>query len=173
MDTNPINKSTYEIRPEGTDAVLNEVAMLHRQSASYYRDMASALRPDNDTPANFLDDLAAYHEEMLGKLNGIIQDIAAGVHTPSRSAETVLKREEARLNRALQSKNVVELAELAHRNEEYIGDRYEQSLGNTQLIDFAEEILHTQHQEILIWINRADRFKTVPQERNEHYDDKK
>ena len=171
MDNNSdINKSSYEIRPEGTDAVINEIAMQHRQSASYYRDISEALRPDEDTAANYFDELAAYHEEMLQKLNGILEDISGGVHTPSRSSETELKKQEAALNRALQTKNVVELASLAHRNEEGISHSYEQALGNTQLLDFAEEILHAQHQEILIWVNRADRYMTVPQDRNDHYD---
>jgi hypothetical protein len=170
MDTKKINNSSYQIRPEGTDAVINEIAMQHRQSASYYKDFAQALRSDQETAANFFDELAAYHTEMLNKLNGIIEDIAAGVHTPSRSSETILKKEEASLNRALQNKNVVEIASLVHENEENIGNQYEQALGNPQVLDFAEDILRAQHQEILIWINRADRFKTVPQDRNEHYD---
>ena len=171
MDNNQINKSSYEISPEGTDAVLNEIAMQHRQSASYYRDFAEALGADHDTAGDFFGELAAYHDEMLGKLNGIIEDIAAGVHTPSRSSETLLKREESALNRALQSKNIPELASLVHQNEENLGNQYERALGNTQLLDFAGDILRAQHQEILIWINRADRFKTVPQDRNGHYDD--
>ncbi|WP_420460191.1 hypothetical protein [Neolewinella sp.] len=172
MDNNSdINKSTYEVRPEGTDAIINEIAMLHRQSASYYRDFATALRPDEETPANYFDELAAYHEAMLEKLNGILADISGGVHTPSRSSETVFKKQEAALNRALQAKNVVELASMAHDNEEALSHSYEKALGNTQLLDFAEEILHAQHQEILIWVNRADRYATVPQDRNDHYDD--
>ncbi|MBB4078197.1 hypothetical protein GGR28_000798 [Lewinella aquimaris] len=163
-------KTPYEIRPEGTDTTLSQIAMEHQQSAGYYRDISSAIRSADDTAANFFDSLAAYHEEMLQKINGILEDISGGVHTPSRSSETELKRQEAQLNRALQAKNVVELASLAHQNEEGISNSYEHALANTNLLDFAEEILHAQHQEILVWVNRADRYKTVPQDRNEHYD---
>ncbi|MCP9235423.1 hypothetical protein [Lewinella sp. JB7] len=170
MDNNEDMKTPYEIRPEGTDTTISEIAMSHRQSASYYREMATAIRSTNDTAADFFESLAAYHEEMLGKLNGILEDISGGVHTPSRSGETELKRNEAALNRAIQAKNVVEMAALAHQNEESISEAYEHALANDNVHDFAEEILHTQHQEILVWVNRADRYKTVPQDRNEHYD---
>ncbi|CAH1000521.1 hypothetical protein LEM8419_01674 [Neolewinella maritima] len=171
MDQTPINKSSYDVRPEGTDGTINEIAMLHRQSAGYYRDIAKALKPDADTAGNYFEELAAYHEEMMGKLNSILADIAGGVHTPSRSSETLLKKQEAALNRALIAKNVSELSSLAHQNEQAISQSYEQALGNTQLLDFAEDILQAQHQEILVWVNRADRYMTVPQDRNEHYDD--
>ncbi len=170
MDNNSDMKTPYEIRPEGTDAILNEIAMAHRQSSGYYRDIASAIQSEEDTAANFFTTLAGYHDKMLNKINGILSDISGGVHTPSRTSETVLKKQEASLNRALQNKNISELTSLAHQNEEGISDIYEHALANDKLLDFAEEMLHEQHQEILVWVNRADRYKTVPQDRNDTYD---
>ncbi|WP_104420785.1 hypothetical protein [Neolewinella xylanilytica] len=167
-------KPSAEIRPEGTDATLNEIAMLHRQSSGYYRDIADAMEQGDDTGSGYFTRLAEYHDGMLETVNEILSDMSGGVHTPSRSAETYLKKNEGRLNQALQSKNTAELAELAHENERGISNGYEHALGNTQLIDFAKELLQKQHREVLIWVNRADRFKTVPQDFNDHYDlDKK
>ncbi|MGB3801451.1 MAG: hypothetical protein WA952_16660 [Lewinella sp.] len=163
-------KPTYEVRPEGTDATLNEVALLHRQSQGYYQDIASAINEDDNTAAGFFTELADYHEKMVGKINEILSDMAGGVHTPSRSSETYLKKHEKDLNQALQSKNSSELAQIAHENERAISDAYEHALGNGNLIDFAKNLLQEQHQEVLVWVNKADRYKTVPQDFNNHYD---
>lgn len=162
-------KPTYEVRPEGTDATLNEVALLHRQSQGYYRDIASAINKEDSTAAGFFTELADYHEKMVGKINEILSDMAGGVHTPSRSSETYLKKQEKELNQALQSNNTSQLAQLAHENEREISDAYEHALGNTKLIDFARNLLEKQHEEVLVWVNKADRYKTVPQEFNDHY----
>lgn len=170
MDNNSDMKTPYEIRPEGTDAILNAIAMAHRQSSGYYRDIAAAITAEEDTAANFFSTLADYHDKMLTRINGILADISGGVHTPSRTSETELKKQEGALNRALQSKNISELTSLAHQNEQGISDVYEHALANDKLLDFAEQMLHDQHQEILVWVNRADRYKTVPQDRNETYD---
>ncbi len=170
MDNESDMKPTYEIRPEGTDGTLNEIAMIHRQSAGYYRDVASAIDKDDATAAGYFRKLAEYHDTMVTKVNEILSDMAGGVHTPSRSSETYLKKHESELNQAIQSKNTTGLAELAHENELQISDSYQHALGNTKLIDFARDLLEKQHEEVLIWVNRADRYKTVPQDFNEHYD---
>jgi hypothetical protein len=161
----------FQVRPEGTGAVLNEIAMLHTQSSSYYRDIGKAIADRNDTATGFFNELADYHDVMLNKINGIIADTQSGVHTPSHSAETVLKQKESALNRAVRNKNVAELTALAKENEVAVGDAYQAALSNRKVLDFAEEVLHDQHQRILTWINRVDRYHTVPQTRNEHYDD--
>ncbi|THH41595.1 hypothetical protein [Neolewinella litorea] len=163
-------KTPYEVRPEGTDATLNEIAILHRQSAGYYRGMASGIESSDETAAGYFRALADYHKEMMEEVNRILADMAGGVHTPSRTGETVLKKREQALNRAVQSKNTVELSELAHENEKGVSDAYQHALGNPNLIDFARELLQKQHEKVLIWVNRADRYKTVPQDFNEHYD---
>lgn len=170
MDNDSDMKPTYEVRPEGTDGTLNEVAILHRQSAGFYRGMDSALAGEDAVAAGYFSKLAAYHDKQLGEVNTILEDMAGGVHTPSRSSETYFKKHESNLNQALQSKNIAGLAELAYENERAISQAYEHALGNGNLIDFAKELLHGQHEEILVWVNRADRFKTVPQDFNEHYD---
>ena len=170
MDNDSDMKPTYEIRPEGTDATLNEVGMLHRQSAGYYRDMAAAIRDDDDTAAGYFSQLAEYHEKLLNQVNDILSDMSGGVHTPSRSAETVFKKRESELNQALQSKNISSLTEIAYENERGISNGYEHALGNGNLIEFAHDLLHQQHEEVLKWVERADRYKTVPQDFNEHYD---
>ncbi len=170
MDNNSDMKTPYEIRPEGTDTILSQIAMQHRQSAGYYRDIAAAIQGDDETASGFFVTLAEYHQKMLTKVNEILEDISGGVHTPSRSSETELKRQEASLNRALQSKNISALTSLAYQNEQGISESYEHALANDKLLDFAEQLLHEQHQEVLTWVNRADRYKTVPQDRNEAYD---
>ena len=170
MDNESDMKPTYEVRPEGTDATLNEIAMLHRQSGTYYRDMAAAVKEEDSTAAGYFEKLGAYHNEMMGKVNEILSDMAGGVHTPSRSSETYFKKNEKDLNQAVQSKNTSGMAELAYENERAVSDAYEHALGNGNLIDFAKDLLGKQHEEVLVWVNRADRYKTVPQDFNEHYD---
>lgn len=170
MDNDSDMKPTYEVRPEGTDATLNEVAMLHRQSAGYYRDIASAIRSDDETAAGYFGELAGYHEKLLNEVNDILSDMSGGVHTPSRSAETVFKKRESELNQGLQSKNISSLTEIAYENERGVSNAYEHALGNGNLIDFAHKLLHEQHEVVLKWVERADRYKTVPQDFNEHYD---
>lgn len=172
MDNESDMKTPYEVRPEGTDATLNEIAILHRQSAGYYREIASAIHDADDTAAGYFNALADYHQEMVTDVNKILADMSGGVHTPSRTGETELKKEERALNRALQSKNTVELSELAHANEKGVSDAYQHALGNPNLIDFARELLQKQHEKVLIWVNRADRYKTVPQDFNDHYEPK-
>ena len=163
-------KTTYEVRPEGTQTAISELAMQHMQSSSVYRDIASALAPEEETAAGYFTSLAKYHDELLAKLNELLGDMSAGVNTPSRSGQSLLKEEEESVNRAVVAKNLSELSELAHRNEHTLSQAYEHALANTKLLDFAEEVLHEQHQEVLVWVNRADRYKTVPQESNDHYD---
>ena len=170
MDNNEDMKTPYEIRPEGTDTILSEIAMEHRQSSGYYREIAAGIKDVDDTAAGFFTTLAEYHDKMLTKVNEVLEDISGGAHTPSRSSETELKKQEAALNRAMQGKNISELTSLAHQNEQGISESYEHALANDKLLDFAEQLLHDQHQEVLIWVNRADRYKTVPQDRNETYD---
>ncbi|NJB85221.1 hypothetical protein GGR26_000966 [Lewinella marina] len=165
-------KTPYEVRPEGTDAILNEIAMLHRQSAGFYRDIAKGIHKDDDTAGGYFRALADYHEEMVIEVNRILSDMAGGVHTPSRTGETELKKQEQAVNRALQAKNTVELSELAHANEKGVSDAYQHALANPNLIDFARDLLQKQHEKVLIWVNRADRYKTVPQDFNEHYQPK-
>ncbi|WP_116124542.1 hypothetical protein [Lewinella sp. IMCC34183] len=163
-------KTPYEIRPEGTDATLNEIAMLHRQSAGYYRDISSGVKEEDEVASGYFNSLAEYHTELMQQVNEILSDMAGGVHTPSRSSETHLKKKEKDLNQALQTQNIVSLAELSHENEQEISVAYEKALGNDKLIDFARDLLEKQHEKVLVWVNRADRYKTVPQEFNEHYD---
>lgn len=163
-------KTPYEIRPEGTTTILGEIAMQHMQSSSYYRDIASALKGADGTAAGYFNTFADYHDGMLKQINEIISDMPGGANTPSRTGETYLKKEEESLNQALLSKNVSQLTEIAYENERSLSQAYEQALGDTNLLDFAEEFLHKQHQEVLVWVNRADRYKTVPQDMNEHYD---
>ena len=170
MDNESDMKPSYEIRPEGTDATLNEIAMLHRQSGTYYRDMAASIKEDDSTAAGYFDKLAEYHNGMMAKVNEILSDMSGGVHTPSRSSETYFKKNESELNQAIQSKNTSGMAEIAYENERAVSDAYEHALGNGNLIDFAKDLLQKQHEEVLVWVNRADRYKTVPQDFNEHYD---
>lgn len=170
MDNDSDMKPTYEVRPEGTDATLNEVAMLHLQSAGYYRDMAAAMETEDATAAGFFKELAAYHNTLLGQVNDVLSDMSGGVHTPSRSGETVFKKRESELNQGIQSKNISSLTEIAYENERGVSDAYEHALGNGNLIDFAHDLLHEQHEVVLKWVERADRYKTVPQDLNEHYD---
>lgn len=164
------SKAGYEIRPEGTSTILSELAMQHMQSKSYYQDFASALKDDDGGVADYFTTFAEYHDKMLAELNTLISDMSAGVNTPSHDGQSLLKEEEQSVNRAVIEKNISELTDLAHRNEHTISQAYEQALGNAKLVDFAEETIHRQHQEILVWLNRADRYKTVPQEFNEHYE---
>lgn len=173
MDNHSDNNASYELRPEGLDASLNELAMLHRQSATYLDDIADNLKKDNDTAGGYFEELADYHKAMLKDLNGLISGMSAGVHTPSRSSETRFKKREESLNRAVIAKNVTELAELAHENEVAISDAYESVLGNPNVVSSFKETIEDQHQNILVWVNRADRFKTVPQDYNSHYGDDK
>ena len=163
-------KTPYEVRPEGTDAILNEIAMLHRQSSGYYRDISSGIKEEDDTASGYFDSLASYHEEMMTKINEILSDMAGGVHTPSRSGETYFKKNEQALNQALSSGNVEELSSMAYETEQGISDAYEHALGNDKLIEFARDLLEKQHEKVLTWVNRADRYKTVPQDSNEHYE---
>ena len=174
MDNNSDMKTPYEVRPEGTSTILSQLAMLHLQSAGYYRDIHAALDGEleqDDTSADYFSTLAEYHDGMLKQINQVIEDMAAGVNTPSREGETILKSKEAEMNRAIQSKNVVELATLAYENEQSISESYEHALANDKLLDFAEEMLHKQHQKHLVWVNRADRYKTIPQQFNDHYEE--
>ena len=173
MDNESDMKPTYEVRPEGTDATLNEIAMMHRQSGTYYRDMAAAIKEEDDTAAGYFEKRAGYHNDMMAKVNEILSDMSGGVHTPSRSSETYFKKNESELNQAIQSKNTSGMAEIAYENERAVSDAYEHALGNGNLIDFAKDLLHKQHEEVLVWVNRADRYKTVPQDFNEHYDSEK
>lgn len=165
-------KTPYEISPEGTTTILGELAMQHMQSGSYYRNIAAELQDVEDTPAGYFTTFADFHDGMLKAINEIISDMPGGANTPSRSGESYLKKEEQRVNSALIAKNISQLTEIAYQNERAISQAYEKALGNTNLLDFAEEFLHKQHQEILVWVNRADRYKTVPQNMNEHYDQK-
>jgi hypothetical protein len=169
-DDQSSRNSPNQIRPEGTGGMLSEIAMMHQQSTSYYREIAQTINGKNEAAAGLFNELADYHDVMLGKLNGIIADMNAGVHTPSSTSETALKHKEATLNRAIQNNNIVELTAIAKENEEEIGEAYQTALGDRKVLDFAEEILHDQHQRILTWINRIDRYHTVPQKRNEHYE---
>jgi hypothetical protein len=170
-DDQSSKNSPYDVRPEGTGAILNELALLHTQSSSYYRDIGKNMGTQNEAASGFFGELADYHDVMLNKLNGIIADTQSGVHTPSHTSESVLKQQESALNRALQNHNIAELTALAKQNEVAVGDAYQAALNNRNLLDFAEQILHEQHQRILTWINRVDRYHTVPQTRNEHYED--
>lgn len=170
MDNNEDMKTPYEVRPEGTDATLNEIALLHRQSAGYYRDIASGIKSEDEVASGYFTSVGEYHNEMVNDINAILSDMAGGVHTPSRSGETEFKKKERAVNQALQEHNTVELAEIAYDNERGVSQAYEQALGNPNLIDFARDLLEKQHEKVLTWVNRADRYKTVPQEFNEHYD---
>ncbi len=170
MDNDSDMKTPYEIRPEGTDATLNEIAMLHRQSAGYYRDISAAIKPEDNVAAGYFESLGDYHREMMEEVNRILSDMPGGVHTPSRSGETYFKKEQPALDRALQSNNTVELSEIAYENERGVSDAYGHALGNGNLIEFAHDLLQEQHEKVLIWVNRADRYRTVPQEFNDHYD---
>ena len=163
-------KTPYEIRPEGTTTILSELAMQHMQSTSIYRDVSKALK-DDDTASEYFMSLADYHDGMLQELNQVISDMPGGANTPSESGQAGIREHEQAVNRALQSKNVVELAELAHENEQKLSRTYEKALANSKLIDFVGDLLHKQHEKILIWVNRADRYKTVPQEFNHHFDE--
>ena len=171
MDNNSDMKTPYEVRPEGTSTILAEIAMQHMQSTSYYRDIAQGMQSKDDTAAGYFSSLADYHDGMLRQVNQILEDVSAGVNTPSHSSESYIRGQQAAINRALQSGNVVELAEIAYDNEQEVSKAYEQALANSNLLEFAEKLLHDQHQKILIWVNRADRYKTVPQEFNDHYDE--
>lgn len=171
MDNTSDMKTPYEIRPEGTTTILSELAMQHMQSTSSYRDISKALKKDDDTASDYFLSLADYHDGMLQELNQVIGDMPGGANTPSESGQADIREHEKEVNRALQSKNVVELAELAHENEQKLSRTYEKALANSKLIDFVGDLLHKQHEKILIWVNRADRYKTVPQEFNHHYDE--
>lgn len=167
MDNNEDMKVPYQQRPEGTAAVLNEIALHHRQSISYYKSVVDALDATYAGAKDFFSSLISYRKELLTAINGKLADMVAGVHTPSRSSESYLKQQEKQLVNALRASNIVQLAQLAYENENHLSDTYRYALANNELIDFAEELLHEQHQTVLLWVNRADRFKTVPQQRNE------
>lgn len=162
-------KATYEVRPEGTAAIFNELALNHKQSASYYREMGEKLKAksDNDGAADFFIQLATYREKLATEINNHLSGMAGTVHTPSHDSLSYFKEHEADLNRALINGNVVELAMYTYHNEEKTSDTYRHALADDKIDDTAEQMLHDQHEQVLKYLRMADRYKTVPQDANE------
>ena len=161
-------KVPYEQGPEGTGTLLTGLITQHMESVRYYRAAAEALEGQSEKGTAYFRDLANYRQNAFDKLSRVVSDIGAGVNTPSQGNFSYLKDHEERFNKALTSHNTVELAELAYENEQATSTAYRHALDNENLLDFAEEILHEQHEDILRWVNRADRYKTVPQTEIDH-----
>ena len=164
QNSNGPQKVPYETRPEGTMATLMEISLLHQQSVPYYRQASEQLEGSNGKASAYFKDLADYHENAQAALNEKLSDMSAGVSTPSHDSFPYLKEHENDFIRAANAKNVSQLAQLAYQNENGISDAYRHALGNRKVDDFAEQLLHDQHEAVLEWVNRADRYKTVPQD---------
>lgn len=157
-------KVPYEKAAASTEGLVSEIGMLHRRSVTYYEDAARALADKHDKPAAFFADLAEHHKRMTAQLDERLAQFQAGVHPPARQGIPVVKQREADFGQALNNHNVYELATIAADNENHISDAYRHALANRTLKGFEYDELEQQHEVVLDWVRRAERFKTVPQE---------
>ncbi len=157
-------KVPYEMGPEGTGSLISQLSLQHMESVRYYKAAAESLAGKNEKGSAFFKDLATYRHAANERLNEILSDIGSGVNTPSKGDFSYIKEHEDRFSKAVATHNTVEMADMAYENEQATSDAYRHALANGNLLDFAEEVLHEQHEEILRWVNKADRYKTVPQD---------
>lgn len=159
-------KIPYDIRPEGTESSLTHLASLHSQSAADYQQIADHIAPVFPAAADYFTELAAYRKALLEKLNDLIREMPGTAHTPSRTSTNVFRAEPEAFSKAANNRNIAYLADLTAKNENDTLKAYRHATANKKILAFAADLLAGQQDRVMEFVRRAERFRTVPQQRN-------
>ncbi len=139
----------------------------HDYEATRFREAAKAA-PDAGQ-ADFFRSLAHYRHELITQLRKAMEDFSETVNTPTKDAVSSIQEAEADWNQALQTQNVGQLATMVYEAEKATSDYYRKALDTRKLLDSVRTLLEQQHEISLQWLRKADRFRTVPQQRSNDF----
>lgn len=147
--------------------IISALYRRHDYEATRYREAAKAV-PD-EGQSEFFRSLAHYRHELRNGLQDAMRDISETVNTPSRESVSTIQDAEEEWDRALNQKNVEELGAMAFTAEQATSDFYRVALDTHDLLDKVRTLLEQQHETMLEWNRKVERFKTVPQQRNNDF----
>jgi hypothetical protein len=160
-------KVPHSINRASSASILASLFRRHDYEATRFREAAKAV--PNAGQADFFRSLAHYRHELLTQLRKAMEDFSATVNTPVKDAVSSIQEAEADWNQALQTQNVEQIATMVYEAEKGTSDYYRKALDKREMLDSVRTLLEQQHETSLQWLRKADRFRTVPQQRNNDF----
>lgn len=148
-------------------SIISSLYRRHDYEATRYREAAKNI--SNEGQAEFFRSLAHYRHELRDGLREAMRDISQTVNTPSKEAVSTLQNHEEDWDRALSNNNVEQIAAMVFTAEQGTSDYYRVALDSSELLDTLRTLLEKQHETMLEWNRKVERFKTVPQQRNNDF----
>lgn len=160
-------KVPHSINHASSASIIASLFRRHDYEGTRFRE-AAKMTP-NEGQADFFRSMAHYRHELRRELRGAMEDFSETVNTPSKEAISTIQESEKEWNRALQNENVEQIAAMVYEAEKATSDAYRRALDSKELLESVRTLLEQQHETILQWLRKAERFKTVPQQRNNDF----
>jgi hypothetical protein len=160
-------KVPHSINHASNASIISALYRRHDYEATRYREAAKNVADEGQ--ADFFRSLAHYRHELREGLRQAMQDISETVNTPSKESVSTIQEAEADWNQALTDNNIEQLASMVFTAEQATSDYYREILDGSELLDTVRTLVEKQHETILEWNRKVERFKTVPQQRNNDF----
>ena len=160
-------KVPHSINHASNASIIASLFRRHDYEGARFREAAKEISDSGQ--ADFFRSLAHYRHELRRELRGAMEDFSETVNTPNKEAVSFIQESESDWNQALQNENVEQIASMAYEAEKATSDAYRRALDTEELLDSVRTLLEQQHETSLEWLRKAERFKTVPQKRNNDF----